>query len=94
MGVYKDLFLLAAKAGSLEGYSYDRTQFSMQHMPGWIGNIERMYSELPTDVKAECAEEYCAVLETAKKGLRAALGDEHPLVAKIQGMIGTARSGA
>ena len=91
MGAYKDLFLLAAKAGALEGYSHDRAEFSMAHMPGWIGNIERMFNDLPGQVKDDCADEYIQVLETALGGLRKALGDQHPLVAKVTGMIWTVK---
>ena len=92
MGAYKDLFQLAAKVGALEGYSHERTEFSMPHMPGWIGNIERMFNELPRDVKDDCAPEYVQVLESAEGALRKALGHDHPLVAKVTAMIGAVKA--
>ena len=39
MGAYEELFKFAAKAGSLEGYLYEREK--VEPLEDWVSNIER-----------------------------------------------------
>ena len=60
MGVYKELFKFAAKAGSLEGYLYEREK--VESLDNWVSNIERMYASLPDNVKEDIRNEFSVVL--------------------------------
>lgn len=57
---YKDLFKFAAKAGSLEGYLYEREK--VEPLYDWTRNIEGMYFSLPDNIKKEIKDELSAVL--------------------------------
>jgi hypothetical protein len=57
----KELFLFAAKTGSLEGYLYDRKK--LEPLDNWVGNIERMYAGLPDSDKEGFKDEFGGVLE-------------------------------
>lgn len=48
---YQQLFLFAAKAGSLEGYLFKRRK--VEPLDNWMENIGRMYQELPASVRRE-----------------------------------------
>jgi hypothetical protein len=61
VGVYKELFEFAAKAGSLEGYLYEREK--VESLDNWISNIERMYSSLPDNVKEDMRDEFRSVVK-------------------------------
>ena len=62
---YKELFLFAAKAGSLEGYLYRRRKAGP--LANWVDNINRMYHELSPEVKGEVAAGLVTVLERTLK---------------------------
>ncbi len=55
------LFMFAAKAGSLEGYVYDRD--TADSLDNWVDNIQRMYSEFSDARKKEIREPLKGVLE-------------------------------
>jgi hypothetical protein len=61
MEAYEELFKFAAKAGSLEGYLYERE--AIEPLSNWVGNLETMYANLPEEVKAQIRKELSAVLE-------------------------------
>lgn len=60
MEVYIELFKFAAKAGSFEGYLYERERLEPLH--DWASNIERMYANLPDNVKKDISNELRDVL--------------------------------
>lgn len=60
MGEYEALFKFAAKAGSLEGYLYEREK--VEPLDNWVSNIERMYASLPDNVKEDIRNEFSNVL--------------------------------
>ena len=61
MEEYEALFKFAAKAGSLEGYLYERE--TIEPLSNWVSNLETMYASLPEEVKAQIRNELSAVLE-------------------------------
>ncbi len=50
---YQEVFLLAAKAGALEGYLFGREE--VEPLTNWIDNISQMYCDLSPEVKRELA---------------------------------------
>ena len=60
MSELAQLFLFAAKAGSLEGYVYRRDE--ADSLDNWVDNILKMYDQLPDRVKKEIAPELKVVL--------------------------------
>ncbi len=60
MGKYEELFKFASKAGSLEGYLFQREK--IEPLSNWTGNIENMYRALPDEVKGDIKEEFGLVL--------------------------------
>jgi hypothetical protein len=74
MGEYEELFQFAAKAGSLEGYLYERED--LEPLDDWIGNIEKMYGGLPDNIKDEIKGEFGSVLTRISTYGEQVLGDE------------------
>ncbi len=58
---YQELFLFAAKVGSLEGYLFQRTD--VEQLDNWVDNIVRMYQELPAAVAKDVAPALATVLK-------------------------------
>ncbi len=57
---YRELFLFAAKAGSLEGYLFHRRK--VEPLTVWVNNIDMMYRGLPAEVKKQVNPELAEVL--------------------------------
>jgi hypothetical protein len=74
----QEVFLFAAKAGSLEGYLFQRRE--VEPLANWVDNIARMYRELPPEVKKELAPALVPVLkrtlEYGEKVLEAVLEEK------------------
>jgi hypothetical protein len=60
MGEHEEFFKFAAKAGSLEGYIFEREK--PEPLSNWVDNIDTMYRKLPEDVKKDIAGAYRTVL--------------------------------
>ena len=60
MKEYEALFKFAAKAGSLEGYLYEREK--IEPLSNWVSNLETMYANLPDEAKAQIRDELGNVL--------------------------------
>jgi hypothetical protein len=60
MEEYEALFKFAAKAGSMEGYLYERER--IEPLSNWVSNLETMYANLPDGVKAQIRDELGTVL--------------------------------
>ncbi|MFC2031942.1 hypothetical protein ACFLUS_00995 [Chloroflexota bacterium] len=57
---YEELFKFAAKAGALEGYLYEREK--VEPLDNWINNIEKMYANLPDNVRKDIRDEFSNIL--------------------------------
>lgn len=57
------VFLLAAKAGALEGYLFERTE--VEPLANWIDNIRQRHHNLSPEVRKELAPVLAPVLERA-----------------------------
>jgi hypothetical protein len=87
MGFSTDLFKFSAKVGCLEGYLHERKNGDISTLPNWVGNIERMYRNLPEEVKMEVQEEYRYVLKKIVHSAENILETNNPSLIKLQGML-------
>jgi len=62
MNNYLKLFKFAAKAGSLEGYLFERNEIKYS-LDDWVNNINTMARELPSDIKDNIKDELNIVLD-------------------------------
>jgi hypothetical protein len=60
VGEYEEFFTFAAKVGSLEGYLYEREK--VEPLDNWVSNMEKMYANLPDNVKKDIRSELGRVL--------------------------------
>jgi len=86
---YQELFLFAAKAGSLEGYLFKRDK--VEALENCIGNISEMYQEMPSGVREEVNPVFVPVLERALEYGKATL--EAGLKEKLEQMLMAASAG-
>ena len=82
MGQYEELFKFAAKAGSLEGYLFEREKY--EPLSNWVGNLDDMYGSLTGDVKKDIARAYRGVLSRILESGRGSL--EGSVRERLEGM--------
>lgn len=87
---FKELFLFAAKAGSLEGYLFQRRK--VEPLTNWIENIGRLYQDLPSSVKKEVNPALVPVLERILEYGAKVL--EPGLREKVEQMLAAASAGS
>jgi hypothetical protein len=89
MGQYEELFKFAAKAGSLEGYLYERDKIESLYL--WVNNIDDMYHKLPDSIRKDVKEAYAFVLRRIlANGERVLLKDINAKLNKMLSEVGRA----
>ena len=61
--VYRVLFDLGARLGSLEGYLYGEEKVEKKYLGGWLQNIDHEFKGLPAQVGTEVAGDYSVILD-------------------------------
>ncbi len=87
MGFSRDLFNFSAKVGCLEGYLHERNDADVSTLPNWVGNIEKMYQDLPAEVKEDLLEDYKNLLEKILQASGKLLNKEDGVLTKLRSMI-------
>ena len=86
---FKEVFIFAAKAGSLEGYLFRRRK--VEPLTNWIDNMDRMYHELSPEVRKEFALALVTVLKRTLEYGRRVLEPE--LKEKLEQLLSEASAG-
>jgi len=87
MALNRDLFNFSAKVGCLEGYLHERKDADISTLPNWVGNVERMYRNLPAEVKEDFLEDYKTILEKILQSSGKILKKEDRVLTKLKSMI-------
>ena len=82
---------LAARVGSLEGYLYTGKDIETEYLPGWLGNIEREFNELPAEAKHTCAAAHHEVLRKVAAYLGKFYGADDSNALKARQMVDVAK---
>jgi hypothetical protein len=87
MGIYKDVYDFAAKAGSLEGYVYPEGKVDLSYLPNWTDNLVNLYRSLPSEVKEDFQRSCNITIGRAIQCLIPTLGEDHEAIKKLKTMI-------
>jgi hypothetical protein len=87
MALNRDLFNFSAKVGCLEGYLYERKEGDISTLPNWVGNIEKMYRNLPETVKRDFLEDYKQILEKIIQSCEKILKKDDGVLTKLKRMM-------
>ena len=83
MAEHEEFFKFAAKAGSLEGYLYQRDKIAS--LSNWVNNIDDMYHKLPDNIKGDIREAYAFVLRRILANGEKVLPED--ISSKLNGML-------
>ena len=87
MGIYKQVYDFAAKAGALEGYVYPKEKVDPGSLPRWVDNLVNHYRSLPSEVKEEFQGLCNGTIGRAIQSLLPSLGEDHEVIKKLKSII-------
>jgi hypothetical protein len=87
VGIYKDLYDFAAKAGSLEGYVYPKGKVDMSYLARWSDNLVKQYQDLPPEAREEIQSQCNETLGRAIQSLVPILGEDHEVIKKLRSLV-------
>jgi hypothetical protein len=87
MGIYREVYDFAAKAGALEGYVYQKEKIDVNYLPRWVDNLVNQYHRFPSGVKEDFQSLCNGTLGRAVHSLLLHLSEDHEVIKKLKGMI-------
>ena len=87
MGIYKDIYDFAAKAGSLEGWVYPKEKVNISYLPRWSDNVVKQYQDLPPEAREEIQSQCNETLGRAIQSMVPILGEDHEVIKKLKGLV-------
>ena len=87
MGIYKDNYDFAAKAGSLEGWVYPKEKVNISYLPRWSDNVVKQYQDLPPEAREEIQSQCNETLGRAIQSIVPILGEDHEVIKKLKGLV-------
>lgn len=86
MGIYRDLYEFAARAGAFEGYVYRREGLEAHSLEPWVDHLVEGYKALAPEARREFQDLCDGTIGRAIQSLIPALGANHSLVAKLKSL--------
>lgn len=87
MGIYRDVYDFAAKAGALEGYVYPKEKVDPSYLPLWAEHIVQGYQALPEEARSELQVLCNGTIGRAIQSLIPLLGEDHEVIRKLKGLV-------
>lgn len=87
MGIYREVYEFAARAGAIEGYVYQRSGLDPASLTPWVDHLVRGYGSLPSEARADFQTLCDGTIGRAIRSLRGFLSEDHELVKKLEGLI-------
>jgi hypothetical protein len=87
MGIYKEVYNFAAKAGALEGYVFPKEKVDLNYLPKWVDNLVNQYQALPSEVRKEFQGLCNATLGRTIQSLLPFLGEDNEVIKKLKSIV-------
>ncbi len=86
MGIYRNLYDFAAKAGALEGYVYPKEKVDPSYLPLWVEHVVQGYQDLPEEARREFQDLCNGTIGRAMQAIIPILGPDHEVIKKLKGI--------
>ena len=87
MGIYREVYDFAAKAGALEGYVYPKEKVDLSYLTDWVNNLVSQYYRLPSEVREEFQGLCNGTLGRVIQSLLPSLGEDDEVIKKLKGIL-------
>jgi hypothetical protein len=86
MGIHRDVYEFAARAGAFEGYVYQRSGLDPASLTEWVDHLARGYASLPPDACLDFQPLLDGTLGRAIQSLLRVIGKDHEIIKKLRGL--------
>ncbi len=86
MGVFRDVYEFAARAGAFEGYTYRREGLEAHSLEPWVDHLLEGYKILLPEARSEFQDLCDGTIGRAIQSLIPALGENHTLITKLKSL--------
>ena len=87
MGVYRDIYVFAARAGAFEGFVYGKDKMEPESLKHWVENLLTQYRAFSDDVRADFQDLCDGTVGRAIQSVILLVGEEHELVQKLKSLV-------
>jgi len=86
MGVYRDIYEFAARAGAFEGYVYRREGLTANSLERWVDHLVEGYTAVTPDARNEIQGLCDGTIGRAIQSLIPTLGENNEIITKLKGL--------
>ena len=87
MGIYRDIYEFAARAGAFEGFVYGKEKMEPGSLKNWVNSIVNQYHALSDDVRADFQDLCDGTLGRAIQSLIPLVGEDHELIQQLKSLV-------
>jgi hypothetical protein len=87
MGISRDIYVFAARAGAFEGFFYGKDKIEPDSLKHWVDNLVTQYHAFPDDVRADFQDLCDGTVGRATQSLIPLLGEEHDLIQQLKRLV-------
>jgi hypothetical protein len=84
MGIQRDIYEFAARAGAFEGYVYERKGLDPASLKEWVDHLARGYASLPPEARSEFQSLLDGTIGRAIQSLLPMIGEEDEIIKKLR----------
>ncbi len=87
MGIHRDIYEFAARAGAFEGYVYHKEKMGPGSLKNWVSSLVKQHRGLPAEVRAEFQDLCDGTIGRAIQSLVPLLGEDHELITQLRALV-------
>jgi hypothetical protein len=87
MGIHRDIYEFAARAGALEGYVYAKEKIEEGSLTNWVKSVVEQYRALPSEVREEFQDLCDGTLGRTVQSLIPLFGEDHEMIIQLKTLV-------
>lgn len=87
MGVYREIYEFAARAGAFEGFVYAKDKVEPGSLKNWVSGLTNQHRALPNEVRSDFQDLCDGTLGRAIQSLIPHVGEDHELIQQLKSLV-------
>ena len=87
MGIYREIYEFAARAGAFEGYVYGKGKMEQGSLKNWVNSLVNQHRALPDEVRADFQDLCDGTLGRAIQSLIPLVGEDDDQIQQLKTLV-------